>query len=257
MGRNTKYIAIASGKGGVGKSTLTLNICSILSRYYSMLAVDCDLGLANLDVLLGKTATFTLQDVLCGSTQVQEACIEVNPMFSLLPSASGTLESIGMDTMAVHLLFKKCEVFFTTFDSVFFDLGASITPITLSFIQNTTHTIVVVTPEPASIVDSYALIKVLATRSILTDIYIIYSMVDGENHAKELFETLQKNVEQTLQHTIHLHYLGYVQYSLDVLNSVYKQQLLTEVMPHSVGVQNIKDIAQRIQKDILNNDSVK
>ncbi|MDE7469728.1 MAG: P-loop NTPase [Desulfovibrionaceae bacterium] len=251
MIQKTKYIAVASGKGGVGKSTLTLNLCNALSKRYSMLSVDCDLGLANLDVLLGKTATYTLQDILCGLIQPQEACIEITPRFSLLPSASGTLESIGMDTMAVHLLFKKCVDFFNGFDCIFFDLGASITPITLSFIQHATHTVVVITPEPASLVDSYALIKVLATRSLVKDVYIVYSMVTEEQHAQELFNILQTNIEQTLGDAIQIHYLGYVQYSLDVLHAVYNQHLLLDVVPHSVCVQNIESISQHIERDIL------
>lgn len=251
MQNKTKYIAIASGKGGVGKSTLTLNISHELSKHYSMLAVDCDLGLANLDVLLGRTATYTLQDILCGLVYPHQACIEISPTFSLLPSASGTVESIGMDIMAVHLLFKKCTELFTSFDCILFDLGASITPITLSFIQNATHTIVVVTPEPTSLVDSYALIKVLATRSLVHDFYIVYSMVDGEEHARELFENLQDNINRTLPQSVRVHYLGYLQYSVDVLHAVYSQQLLADAVPHSISVRNIESIVKAIEQYIL------
>lgn len=248
MSERTNCIAIASGKGGVGKSTLTLNMCGILSNDYNMLAVDCDLGLANLDVLLGKTTTFTLQDVLYDIVQPHEACIEVSPSFVLLPSASGTIESIGMDTMAVHLLFKKCAELFSSFNGVFLDLGASITPITLSFIQHAQHTIIVVTPDSTSLVDSYALIKVLATRSIVTRVYIVCSMVDGENHAHELFTLLHDNVMHTLNMDIEIHYLGYLQYSVDVLNAVYNQQLIMHTAPESICMQNMQAIAKRMRE---------
>lgn len=251
MMNNVTCIAIASGKGGVGKSTLTLNICSVLSNAYKVLAVDCDLGLANLDVLLGKHTTYTLQDILSDTIEPQDACIEVSSTFSLLPSASGTIESIGMDTMAIHLLFKKLDPFFETFDCVLLDLGASITPITLSFIQHATHTVIVITPEPTSIIDGYALIKVLSTRAIISNVYIICSMVENKEHAFELYTALVQNITHTLENHIVIHYLGYLEYSMDVLNSVYNQQLITERYPNSVCTQNIENIAEAIQEQII------
>ena len=157
----TLSLAIMSGKGGVGKTNLSLNLSYALNAGgNSLLLMDCDLGLANLDVLLGISPETNMQDLLTSGAKPSDIVIpiEKGKKFDILPAASGVPELVEMDDDMQELLFSKITKLVGGYQYLVLDLGAGINGTVMSFASMTQMRIVVITPEPTSLTDSYALI---------------------------------------------------------------------------------------------------
>ena len=182
----TLSISVASGKGGVGKTNLALNLCLALHELGNTLVLlDADLGLANLDVLLGLSPEKNLQDLL-GDASAENVVIPLaGDGLVLLPSASGVAELVEMDDDVQSLLLGKLDALFRRYDFLILDLGAGISPTVLSFAAMPQERIVVITPEPTSLTDSYALIKVLCTQRQIRNFQVIVNMAESQKEAKK------------------------------------------------------------------------
>lgn len=161
---NTMSLAIMSGKGGVGKSNLSLNMgYSLAQKGHALLLMDCDLGLANLDVLLGITPEQNLQDVLLSGADVKNAIISLEKgtkeAFDILPAASGVPELTDMNNDMRDLLIKRINPALCGYDIILMDLGAGIHGTVQSFAAMAAIRVIVLTPEPTALTDAYALIK--------------------------------------------------------------------------------------------------
>ena len=164
--RKTLSVAVVSGKGGVGKTNLALNLGYALHKAgHPVMLMDCDLGLANLDVLLGLAPDKTLQDMLQPGVTSAEVVLPIEPGgFDFLPSASGVPELIDLDEDLQRLLFSKLTSIIGSYEYLLMDLGAGISRTVLSFAAMAQERLVVITPEPTSLTDGYAMIKVLQDR---------------------------------------------------------------------------------------------
>lgn len=252
MPNTTLSVAIMSGKGGVGKTNIALNLaCSLYQGGFRTLLIDCDLGLANLDVLLGITPEGNLQNVLLGDMPLSTVLHHVEPDgFDVLPAASGVPELVDMTPDSRDLLLRRLEPSLNNYDFVFMDLGAGISETVQSFAATVALRIVVVTPEPTSLTDSYAMIKVLNSRYGIRNFMVV---VNEATSAEEAQVTYRK-LAGACRHFVHFEpvLLGQIRYDDKVSKAVCHQKPLMKYAPGSPAAQDIQAIASRLQKARLN-----
>lgn len=245
----TLSLAIMSGKGGVGKTNLSLNLSYALNAGgNSILLMDCDLGLANLDVLLGISPESNLQDLLISGKKPSDVVIPIEPgrKLDILPAASGVPELVEMDEDMQGMLFQKLTDLVGKYQFLVLDLGAGINGTVISFASMTQLRLVVVTPEPTSLTDSYALIKVLTTKHGVKDFHIIVNQATSESEAKETFDRLNMACQKFLE--ISLKSLGFVRHDPNVIEAVRRQTPFIKFAPKSKASRDIFNIAIKIQK---------
>lgn len=244
----TLSVAILSGKGGVGKTNLTLNMAYALYQAgFRALLMDCDLGLANLDVLLGITPTGNLQNALLGSSDIEDVIhtVEKNA-FDVLPAASGVPELNNLSPELRESLLEMLEPILDRYDFVFMDLGAGISETVQVFSAMAALRIMVITPEPTSLTDSYALIKVLNKRYGLRDFMIVVNQVESAKEAQTAFDKIKGACMHFLQ--IEPVLLGHVRMDLKLPEAVCHQKPLLQFAPGSVASQDIQELASRLQR---------
>ncbi|AGW14488.1 MinD/ParA family protein [Megalodesulfovibrio gigas] len=243
----TLSIAILSGKGGVGKTNIALNLSYCLFKAgHPLLLMDCDIGLANLDVLLGIAPEKTIQDLVDEDMPLQEIVLPLARGFDLLPAASGVPELLELDDDARDHLFERLRPLFSRYDFAFMDLGAGISPTVLSFAAMSHVRVVVVTPEPTSLTDSYALIKVLATQHGLREFHVVVNMAESPAEEREAFHRLNATCERFLGFSVT--YLGGIALDKHVPDAVRKQSPLMKLSPTSDAARDIMAVAVKLAK---------
>lgn len=249
MGVNrTLSISVLSGKGGVGKTNLALNLgWGLHESGHPVMLMDCDLGLANIDVLLGLTPEYTLQDIVHQDLDPASVLVPIAPgRFDFLPAATGISELTEMSGDTLKTLFKKLLPFLETYNFLFLDLGAGIHNTVLALAAMTHMRIVVVTPEPTAITDGYALMKVCNSRYGITDYHILVNQVESEQELKQTFQRLSGACTKFLGFAPQL--LGGVRYDTALIDAVRKQTPLLKNSPHSSGAKDIKALSAKLDK---------
>jgi len=244
---NTLSLSIMSGKGGVGKTNIVLNLGYALQQAeMTAILMDCDLGLANLDVLLGISPERTLHDLMQTGVDAEDVLIPIEDGFDMLPATSGVPELVEMDEDMQDILFKKLVSLAGEYDYLMLDLGAGISHTVLSFAALTQLRVVVVTPEPTSLTDSYAMIKVLTTQHDVKDFLVIVNQATSAAEAKQTFERLAAACKNFLN--IELRNLGFIHQDPTLVESVRRQTPLMKFAPNSPARKDIKGLAQKIMK---------
>ena len=242
----TLSIAVFSGKGGVGKSSLSANLGFCLSESgLRCLLMDCDLGLANLDILLGISSEATIQDLLVRDIAAQRLVQPVAPNLDLLPAASGVPELVEMDEDQRGLLLKKLEPIISDYAFLILDMAAGLNPTLLAMARAAAKRIVVLTPEPTSLTDAYAVIKVLSAKADIRDFLILVNQVANREEAQTTHRRLDAAVEKFLG--FKTHYLGMVRSDPNMGKAVAKQQALMRIAPKSPAAEDIRVLAERLQ----------
>ncbi len=254
MSNTTLSVCIMSGKGGVGKTNITLNLAYALHQMaYPTLLMDCDMGLANLDVLLGITPEGNIQDALLGNSKLEEVLHTIDGGLTVLPAASGVPELVELDEDQRALLIKRLNPILTNYHYVFMDLGAGITDMVQSFAAMAALRIVVVTPEPTSLTDSYALIKVLHANHGLRDFMVIVNQVESKKEESQTFERLHMACKRFLG--IDPVLLGSVRFDPQLMEAVRRQEPLmgwAKGSPAGVDIQALATKIQKIRLSMLN-----
>jgi flagellar biosynthesis protein FlhG len=234
-----RRIAVISGKGGVGKSIITANLAGALSASgRKILVLDADLGLANLDIILGVAPQFTIFDVLHGTHPLEEVLIPTTKGFDLIPGGS----SVPEGTLFTQSLAEKIESVLSSlenrYDAILFDAGTGIGDVVLFFANLAHEILLVVTPEPTSVMDAYATIKILSHTYGRCEFLLLVNQVNpecsdqaGERIAGHLRTVISKYLKS--DHPVRLELVGSIPTDPMVHHAVRQQKLLAESCPEA------------------------
>ncbi|MEN8718865.1 MAG: MinD/ParA family protein [Oceanococcaceae bacterium] len=242
--KRTRVIAVASGKGGVGKTTLSINFSTALQMLNQRTVLfDADFGLANVDVLLGLQPRRHLGHVLEGQARLTDILVETGTGLRIVPSASGQRWLAEMsDEMRTGLIHGFSELAHDT-DVLVIDTAAGITSNVLALAQAAQSVMVVVCDEPAAITDAYALIKVLSTDHRVRQFEVVANQTRSRGEGRNLFEKLQRVTDRFLE--VHLNYAGDVPYDDNIRLAIQQQRTLVDWKPGSPAAQAIHELARK------------
>lgn len=240
-----RVISVTSGKGGVGKSNVVSNLAIALSAQgKKVLLIDADLGLGNLDVLLGLSPVYNLNHVLNGEKGLAEILIDGPAGVKIIPAGSGVQEFTSLGQHEKLKLLDEIDMLEEQFDIMIVDTEAGISENVTYFTVAAQEIIVVVTPEPTSITDVYALIKLLATRYSEHHFKVLVNMAKDSEDALEVFRKLANVAGRFLD--ISLDYLGCVVKDDKVVEAVKRQKAVTELFPESEAATCFATLAKRV-----------
>lgn len=243
--------AITSGKGGVGKTFVAANLAAALARQgQRVLVLDADLGLANLDVVLNLFPKITLHDVFNGHATLDEAILPAPGGFSVLLAGSGMVEYSRMTPEVREQLQKVIDEVAPRFDQVLLDTGAGISDVVLYTVSLAQSVLVVATPEPTSLTDAYATIKVLASTQGRRAVKLVVNQVrhpgEGRTVRQQLQQVLDRYVSPKLDSAVSLELMGEIPSDAAVRESVIQRQLMLEHLPGTPASLGIVAIATRM-----------
>lgn len=242
-----RVIAVASGKGGVGKTNVSVNLGVSLSKMGNrVLLMDADMGLANVDIMLGLQTKYNLLHVLEGKKTLEEVIVEGPSGLRIIPAASGVSRMAQLSALENAGIINAFSELSDQLDVLIVDTAAGIADSVVSFCRAAQEVVVVVTDEPASITDAYALIKVLSREQQLTRFKLLANQSRSSKHGRQLYEKLAKVCEQFLD--VRLDYLGSIPFDHDLRDAVQKQIPVTVYKPHSESAQAFRVIAQQVEK---------
>jgi len=246
--RPVRVLAVASGKGGVGKTNLSVNLATALAALgEQVMLLDADFGLANVDVLLGLTPKQTLADVVAGRATLAEVILAGPKGVRIVPSASGKRHMAEMSPLQHAGIVQAVSTFDGPLDTLVVDTAAGINDAVLTFCQAAQEVLVVVCDEPASITDAYALIKLLARERGQLRVHVVANMVRGPVEGRALYDKLARVVERFLPEAS-LAYLGAVPQDEHLRRAVQKQKPVIEAFPASPSATALREIATRIHR---------
>ena len=240
-----RVISVTSGKGGVGKTNITANLAYILSRMGKrILLLDADAGLANIDVILGITPKYNLYHVLCGEKTLSEAVVQGPGGMKILPAASGIKEMAELSKGQKFTLLEELEGMDEDFDFMLIDTAAGITDNVMYFNMAAGEIIVVVSSEPTSLTDAYALIKILYQNYAAKRFMLLVNMVIDENEARAVYARLSNATNHFLD--LPIEYLGYLPHDKNIPKAVNKQKLLAELFSNSRAIKSLSKISEEL-----------
>jgi flagellar biosynthesis protein FlhG len=247
----SRITAITSGKGGVGKTFVSANLAAALAaRGERVLVLDADLGLANLDVVLNLYPKLTLHDVFTGKATLQEAILPAPGGFSVLLAGSGMIEYSRLTPEVRDQLQAVVDTVRPQYDRVLLDTGAGISDVVLYTVSLADDLLVVATPEPTSLTDAYATIKVLAQNQRARPTRLLVNQVQRPGEARAIRGQLQlvvdRFVNNQLAEALRLELLGEVPADPAVREAVQKRQLLLDCFPGSAAAQGVAAAAARL-----------
>jgi flagellar biosynthesis protein FlhG len=240
-----KVIAVSGGKGGVGKTNVSLNTAISLAKLGKrVLVLDADLGLANVDVMLGLRVERNLSHVLSGECELDDIIVQGPAGINIIPATSGTQSMVDL-TPAEHAgLISAFSNMQTKFDILIVDTAAGISNMVLSFCRASQDVLLVVCDEPTSITDCYALMKLLNREHGLFKFKVVANMVRSPKEGQNLFSKLSKVTDRFLDVTLEL--AAVVPYDENIRKSVRKQQAIVEAYPDSPASIGFQALAKNI-----------
>ncbi len=242
-----KVIAVTSGKGGVGKTNVSVNLAvSMAGSGKEVLLMDADLGLANIDVLLGLHPRYNLADVMKGTRSLEEVIIEGPAGTRVVPASSGVQNMAQLSPMEHAGLIRAFSELSHSLDVLLIDTAAGIADGVISFARAAQEVIVVVCDEPASITDAYAMIKVLNRDHGVHRFRIIANQVHSMQEGRDLFGKLVAVADRFLD--VQLDFMGTVPYDDYLRKAIQRQKAVVEAYPRSKAAMAFKTLAQKVDK---------
>jgi flagellar biosynthesis protein FlhG len=259
IANKARRIAVISGKGGVGKTVITANLAAALGASgRRVLVLDADLGLANLDIILGLDPKHTIQDVFHGKCRIEDALIQTSKGFDFLPAGSGLQESTVLSKFLAERVENLLAELENRYDIILFDVGAGVGDIVLFFANLADRILVVVTPEPTSMMDAYASIKVLNRQYERNEFLLVVNLAHpehpdrtGNSVTSHLQSVISKFVDPDRSPKVSLQLLGSLPQDPAIPRSIKNRQLLSETVPLAVSVGYVNTLADSLNTRIM------
>lgn len=240
-----QVIAVTGGKGGVGKSNVSLNLGLCLSQMgRRVVLMDADLGLANLDILLGISARRNIADVLAGECTMRDILVEGPGGIKIVPASSGTKNMVELGAMEHAGLIHAFSELSDDVDVLIIDTAAGISDMVMSFVTAAQETLFVVTNEPTSITDAYAMIKLLNQNHRMHRFNILANMVRSQQEGRELFSKLTKTTDRFLD--VALQFCGCIPFDENVRKAIQRQKAVVEAYPRAKASVAYQALAKKV-----------
>ncbi len=241
-----RVLAVSSGKGGVGKTNIVANLAFALSkRGKRVLVIDADLGLNNIDILLGLTPKYHIGHVLAGEKNVEDILVKGPAGVTVLPAGDGLQELTQLESENKMLLMEELDKVSQGYDFLIFDTGAGISANVTYFCSAAHEIVLVATTEPTSLTDVYALIKILHQKHAQNHFRLLINAVDSEREAQGVFRNLSAVTDRFLP-TLSIEYLGFILSDTNVPKAVRQQRAVMDLFPYSKFSQCVETVAEKI-----------
>ncbi len=239
--KDTKVLAVVSGKGGVGKSNFSINFALALTKVGKKVVLfDLDIGMANVDILMGVSSKFTIVDMIERELSIWDIIEKGPEQLSFIAGGTGLSSMFQLNPRKLSRFLQQLELINGNYDYIIFDMGAGVSNDSLHFILSANEVFVVTTPEPTSITDAYAIVKYIQLKDQDIPIRLLVNRIDSQSEGKKTFENLKLVTHQFLQKEINL--LGYIPNDPIVLKAVKAQKPFLLYAPSSKPSQAVKEI---------------
>ena len=243
-----RVIAITSGKGGVGKTNLTTNLAIELARRDKKVCIlDADTGLANINILLGLNPKHTLEHLLSEDFDIDDVLLEGPAGVSIVPGASGLTEFADLSRGQQQRLFNSLKQIETRFDYLLIDTAAGIADSILQFVKAAAHTLLVLSPDPTSLTDAFALTRLILRQEYEGQLHAVVNMSDGAEPAHKVYNRFALAANKYLGTDID--YLGQIRHDRKLTLAVRLQHPVVLMTPDSAASQCFTKLAERIDKE--------
>jgi len=246
---SSRVVAITSGKGGVGKTNVVAGLAVCLARMgQRVIILDADFGLANIDILLGLSPKYTLEHVLRGERVLEEILVEGPEGIRILPASSGIQELTRLDTAAELRLVQGLQRVSASADWLLIDTAAGIHDSVVKLLMAAQEIILVTTPEPTSLVDAYAMVKVVHLRDPKKPFWVLVNNGQSMDEAEETIAQLQAATERFLGRTLQV--LGMIPSDPFLLQAVRQQRCVAQVFPRSPATRALQVMARLLLEKV-------
>lgn len=247
--RTARVITVTSGKGGVGKSSITLNLAIQLSRMgHRVIVLDADFGLANIEIMLGIRPKYNLADLMFHGKVMRDIIAYGPEGVGFISGGSGIQEMANLSRDQVFQLIQKMEELDRLADIILIDTGAGIGDAVLEFVAASEEVLLVATPEPTSITDAYALLKILnrnaSFRRGKTEVKMIANQTRDSKEADALFDKMGEVISKFLN--IEVEYLGGIPYDSNMPRAIMKQEPISIASPASQASRSLEQITYKL-----------
>ena len=240
-----RVLAVTSGKGGVGKTNVVVNLAVCLARKgKSVIIFDADLSLANVDVLLDLQPRYTLEDVISGERQMSEIVIPATEGIRVIPAGSGSEILANLPRERLDDLLTGIEQWSDDCDYLLIDTGAGVSDSVLRFAEAADDTLVVTTAEPTANLDAYSTIKMLVKRNPDVALGLLVNMARDRREALEALRTIMLVTRQFMK--IELRNMGYILRDANIFSAVRRQQPVVQYSPHCAASKCFSELAGRV-----------
>jgi len=239
-----RVICVASGKGGVGKTNLTLNLAlAIKKRGFNPLIIDADLGLANIEVLVGAAPKYNFMDVIEGGMGIRDIVMDGPLGIKIISGGAGISETANLPVYKLNKLLSNLAIIEKDFDFIIIDTGAGISKSVISFAKAADEVIVITLPEPTAIADAYALIKTLR-REAIDKIGVVINKVESKFEAEATFKKLETVSKRFLG--VGISYIGHISADNNIIRAVKQQEPFYIKYESSVASRNVEQICGKL-----------
>lgn len=240
-----QVIAVTSGKGGVGKTNISVNLAVAMAKAgRTVMLLDADLGLANVDVLLGLQTRANLSHVLDGSHSLEEIIVSGPSGINIVPASSGVTRMANLTSTEQAGLIRAFSELSQPLDTLVVDTAAGVSDSVMAFTRAAQEVVIVVCDEPTSITDAYALIKVLSRDFGANRFHVLANMAQDEQEGRTLYLKIARVCERFLDVT--LHFMGTVPFDPALRKAVQRQTAVVEALPGSPSAKAFKTLAQTV-----------
>jgi len=249
--RHTRVVVVSSGKGGVGKSFLALNVSlNLCCRGYKVVLMDADLGLANIDIMLGIVPRYNLYHVIQGQKTLEEIIIAGPEGLKIIPGGSGIKELADLTKDELKRILLESGKLDGEYDYMVIDTGAGISKGVITFLAAADDVIIITTPEPTSMADAYSVVKSLNSNTFRGKLYLVVNRVSDNAEGVMVAEKMKLVCKKFLALDIKL--LGCIADEPLIAEGIKRQKALVQLFPKSLAAEGINFLTDRLLDFTLN-----